>query len=151
MPPQLSRLMIIFGFLIAAFVATRWVLEPESFHEFGHYRGKALSEIAANPTRYVSSKACEECHDEQAKLHVAGPHARISCQTCHGPGAEHVTEPSAANITKPTIETTCLRCHAQNSARPARFPQVNIKDHAEGKSCLACHPAHNPSEIHEPK
>ena len=149
MPPQLSRLMIIFGLLVALFIAVRWVAQPASFYQYGHYRGRALSELASRPVKYVNRKACADCHDEQAKQNLAGPHSRISCQTCHGPGSEHIENPSTENILLPIVAQTCVRCHARNGARPASFPQIEVKDHAGNKLCTVCHVTHNPQEFHD--
>jgi hypothetical protein len=146
MRPQLSRLLIAFGLLVIAFIVVRWVLKPDSFYEYGHYRGKALSELSAREPTYVPRKACAECHDEQASQNAAGPHLHISCQTCHGPGNKHIAEPTTSNIIKPKPKDICLRCHLANKARPARFPQIDA-DHGDGASCETCHSIHNPSDI----
>jgi len=149
MPPQLSRLIIIFGFLIAAFIAVRWAAKPDSFYQYGHYRGKALTELASRPARYVPRTACADCHDEEAAQNHAGPHAAISCQSCHGPGDAHIADPSTENITKPVVLTICTRCHLANKERPASFPQIETPDHNGGASCETCHTVHNPHDIHE--
>lgn len=149
MPPQLSRLMIGFGLLIVAFIVTRWVAQPASFYQYGHYRGNALSEIASIPVKYVTRASCGECHDDQAKQNAAGPHVHISCQVCHGPGSGHIDNPSTENILRPLVAETCVRCHARNSARPGSFPQVVVKDHAGSKQCTDCHVTHNPQEFRE--
>ena len=147
MPPQLNRLFIIFGFLAIAFVTVRYVARPKSFYEFGHYRGDALKEATLKSPHYVPRAQCADCHDEEAKLNLAGPHSHVNCQVCHGPGDKHVDDPSTANITKPEPRSMCLRCHEERVSRPAKFPQINEKEHAEGKLCSACHTVHNPSEI----
>jgi len=147
MPPQLSRLFIIFGFIVAIFIAVRYFAKPDSFYQYGHYRGKALTEIAGKETKYAPRGACADCHDAEFAANKAGPHSVISCQTCHGPAVEHVNDPSTSNITKPTVLKTCVRCHEANKARPKRFPQVQIPDHNDGKTCNKCHNVHNPLDI----
>ncbi len=147
MKPQLSRLLLIFGLLVAAFIFTRWIAQPRSFYAFGHYRGDALTEIGAHPVHYAAPDACADCHDEEVAQKAAGPHRNISCQSCHGPGNGHVAEPSMENILHPDIHTYCAHCHAASVARPANFPQIAVKDHADNKSCDSCHLIHNPGEI----
>ncbi|HEY3296736.1 MAG TPA: hypothetical protein VGL38_14995 [bacterium] len=149
MPPQLSRLMIAFGLLVVLFIVVRWVAQPDSFYQYGHYRGKALSELASAPVKFIPRATCAECHEDQAKQNAAGPHVHISCQSCHGPGSDHVDNPTAENIILPVVGQTCVRCHAQNAARPASFPQIDVKDHAGKKQCTDCHVTHNPQEFRE--
>jgi hypothetical protein len=148
MRPQLSRLIIIFGVLILAFIIVRWVLRPESFYQYGHYRGKALIELSTREPRYVDRKTCAECHDEQTAQNAAGPHSHVSCQTCHGPGDHHIAEPSTSNIHRPKTKEICVRCHEANKARPAKFPQIEMAEHGDGAKCESCHTVHNPGEIH---
>ncbi|MCB1060508.1 MAG: hypothetical protein KDB65_09765 [Calditrichaeota bacterium] len=146
MPPQVSRLVLIFAVIIIAFVATRWWLRPDTFGEYGHYRGKALPAAVAKSPHYISKTTCAECHDDEAAQNTAGPHKKINCQTCHGPGASHIEDPSTDNIRKPEVIPTCLRCHEERAARPAKFPQINYKEHADGEACNTCHHVHNPLE-----
>jgi hypothetical protein len=149
MPPQLTRLFIIFSGLGVLFIIVTWVAEPASFGWYGHYRAEALTELATKPPHYAPRDACADCHDEQAKQNKDGVHARISCQACHGPGNQHLEEPSTENITKPAVAGLCLRCHEQSYARPKNFPQIVAAEHTEGKTCDRCHIVHNPGEMVE--
>ncbi len=151
MPPQLTRLFIIFAALGVLFIIVTWVAEPASFGWYGHYRADALTELSARPVHYMPRDACAECHDEEAKTHKNGVHAKISCQTCHGPGDKHIEEPTVENITKPVPAQFCIRCHEANFSRPARFPQIVVAEHTEGKACNVCHIVHNPGEMVEEK
>jgi hypothetical protein len=147
MAPQLSRLMIIFGIIAAMFLVVRFVARPDSFSWYGHYRGAALSEVSSYPVKYVDRSSCAECHDDEAALNAAGPHEKISCQACHGPGQAHLEDPTAENIKRPEVMAMCLRCHDRISSRPKSFPQIDRAEHTEGQPCGACHNIHDPSEI----
>lgn len=149
MPPQLNRLIIIFAVIAIAFVSLRWVARPASFGEYGHYRGDALTEIAKREPAYVTRTQCAECHDEEAGKNSAGPHQHISCQTCHGPGREHIKEPDTKNIVHPEPRALCIRCHEHREARPANFPQIDVDDHAGDAKCNTCHDVHNPGDLKE--
>jgi hypothetical protein len=151
MPPQLTRLFIIFAGLGVMFIVVTWVAEPASFGWYGHYRADALAEAAARTTRYVPRDACAECHEEEAKLNKDGVHSKISCQSCHGPGDKHIEEPSTENIVKPVVAVFCLRCHEASYARPKNFPQIVVAEHAEGKTCDKCHVVHDPGMMVEEK
>ncbi|MBL0062231.1 MAG: hypothetical protein IPP40_12295 [bacterium] len=146
MPPQVSRLILIFAFIGVAFVATRWWARPDTFGQYGHYRGIALSNAITRSPHYIPKSTCAECHEEEATLNAAGPHKKVSCQICHGAGAVHAEDPQTSNIKKPEVTATCSRCHEARAARPAKFPQINIAEHAEGEPCNSCHVVHNPSE-----
>ena len=149
MPPQLTRLFIIFAGLGVLFIVVTWVAEPASFGWYGHYRADALAELSAKPAHYVVRDACAECHDEEAKTHKNGVHTRISCQSCHGPGDAHIEEPSAENITRPVVVSMCARCHEANYARPKNFPQIVLAEHTDGAACNTCHIVHNPGDMVE--
>lgn len=146
MVPQLNRLLWIFGFLVLAYFILRWVAKPESFYWYGHYRGKALEEVADLPIHYAPVDACDDCHSAQAEQKKAGPHHSISCQSCHDPGFQHVNDPSSDNIVRPATDI-CTLCHTANYARPASFPQVNVAEHASGMNCTDCHLVHNPEDF----
>lgn len=147
MPPQLTRLMMIFGILIVLYVLMRWVTKPESFYWYGHYRGAALAEVADRPPVHADTDDCSICHDEQSDLNKISVHAGVSCQSCHGPGGQHVEEPAVENIIRPVVTETCLNCHQFNHSRPETFPQVYIPDHNDGMECDLCHLVHSPGEF----
>ena len=56
MPIQLKRLLILGVVLVSIFLILKYLMTPESFGQYGHYRGKALDEVAAYPTKYVGSE-----------------------------------------------------------------------------------------------
>jgi predicted CXXCH cytochrome family protein len=112
-------------------------------------------------SQYVGADTCKTCHEDifnglQKTRHwntllktKQGDEAH-SCETCHGPGAEHVN--SGGDKTKlftfkeaapETVNKRCLECHSSgkdhmNFARSA---------HSENKlSCLSCHSSHRGME-----
>jgi hypothetical protein len=54
----------------------------------------------------------------------------VGCEKCHGPGSEHVRQPTRANIVNPArlnslvASDTCIQCHSQG--RPVK-PEINGK------------------------
>ncbi len=147
MPPQMTRLMIIFGLLIALYVFMRWVSKPESFYWYGHYRGAALAEIANMPTQHSSRSACGDCHTDEYEQNLQGVHHSVNCQICHGAGEAHVIEPTTDNILVREVSEMCMICHTYNSARPKDFPQIDVDEHTEGLVCDSCHMVHDPGEF----
>lgn len=74
MPPQIIRLVLLTIGIVCAYFAARYFLVPQSFGEFGHYRGIALQEIAARQpvlgrtkgVRFLSRRDCAEIGGRRA-------------------------------------------------------------------------------------
>jgi hypothetical protein len=125
------------------FFLIRGLLVPPTFGAYGHYRAAALEEKRQRPVVYAGQSACVECHDDVGKLKASGPHAHISCETCHGALGTHAGDPEALKPVLPNAATLCLTCHRANVAKPAHFPQIDPKDHPDD-TCTSCHKPHQP-------
>lgn len=144
MPGQVTRLLVVFVILGGALLVSRQLLIPESFGEFGRYRGDALDSISARTKKYAGRQACALCHSDIESRRVAGNHRGVSCEVCHGPAANHVAGPME---TKPLISRErdlCTLCHGFNPSRPTGFPQVDPVGHNAPTACVACHSPHAP-------
>lgn len=144
-PPQITRLALLTALIVVTYLIARYFLVPESFGEYGWYRGNALREIAALPTTFAGEVSCADCHAEVAETKARGKHAGLSCETCHGPLGFHAEDPTLLPP-KQRDYRFCLRCHENNPSRPAAFPQIDVADHAGTLSCLTCHQPHHPTE-----
>lgn len=145
MPVQVKRLLLVFAFFIAMSIAIIYFLTPKSFGEFGHYRGKALEEIANNEVKYVQTDDCAMCHDSIAELKSSGLHATLQCEVCHGPGYKHIEDDVNNRMTIPEEGQFCMRCHTINAASPENvIKQIDAIEHAEGEDCITCHNPHQP-------
>lgn len=90
--------------------------------------------------------ACVGCHSlgyqEQGFVNIkATPkYADVQCESCHGPGAEHVKAPAAGNYKTPPKNQSCLGCHDKDNSPDFDFdkywPRV-----AHGKAIPAPTPA----------
>ena len=89
---------------------------PESFGQYGHYRGKALAEIAAREPFWARRGACDKCHDKIVQKLAQAEHQGLSCETCHGPSKAHVESPEV-KLPKMSYDK-CVRCHAASPSRP---------------------------------
>jgi hypothetical protein len=147
-PPQLTRLALAFAVFISLFLLLRHFLVPDTFGEYGHYRGASLIDNAMPEIHYAGQNACFECHQDIEDLKAKDVHSGIHCETCHGPGQAHVVSGDAADILKPTGREFCTRCHAINAARQnnAVF-QIDPLKHNTGKNCTECHNPHQPWEL----
>ena len=129
---------------VVVFQVIRAEVVPKDFGKYGHYRAGALDMIAARPISYAGRSQCAVCHEQEAKVHDAGKHAGVSCETCHGPLAKHADDP-VANVPKlPDVAHLCRRCHEKDAAKPKNFPQVETATHSQGMLCNVCHQPHSP-------
>ena len=144
MPIQLRRLLILGVVLVSVFLVLKHLLTPDSFGQFGHYRGDALAEVAAHQTKYIGSDACYDCHDSIVAIKKEGFHSGIACESCHGPGYKHIDDPENAKLDKPDSREFCAHCHSINKARPGVITQQNFKEHNPDEKCVSCHNPHQP-------
>lgn len=135
-------LLFVVGFVI--FLVVRHFVVPKSFGEYGHYRGAAIAEIAARPIHFAGHQTCEACHADVLEIKKKGKHSNVHCEACHGPLANHASDPSSVDPPKLETATLCIRCHAASAARPKAFPQVEADQHSGGLACETCHQPHNP-------
>lgn len=142
---HLFRLAAVFVAGSLLFLVIRAFLVPKSFGEYGHYRGNALTELAARPIRYASHETCEGCHTDVLDKKKDGRHAHVNCEACHGPLARHADDPTSEQPAKLQTAVLCARCHEANAAKPKAFPQVATVDHSSGLPCDTCHQPHNPA------
>ncbi len=145
MPEQVKRLLILSVILVGSFLILRSFLIPDSFGEFGHYRGDVLNEIQSLEVKYQGETVCLDCHEDYGEFKKVGLHAEISCESCHGPGWKHIEDPNPENILLPEGREFCGLCHNKNAARDAReIAQVDLNEHNSESDCMECHNPHAP-------
>jgi hypothetical protein len=140
---HLIRLAIVMALGVVMFVVVRTAVIPRSFGQYGHYRGDAITEIAAQPIAFAGHQVCEGCHTKVVDQKKLGKHVGVRCEACHGALAGHADDPS---VTPPKLDTivVCARCHEVNSAKARTFPQVVTAEHSGGIACDTCHQPHMP-------
>jgi hypothetical protein len=148
MPPfraweHLLRLVAVFAAAVAAFVVLRSMLVPSDYGELGPYRTAAVAQNRARPITFAGEIACVACHTDVAERRKTNAHARVSCESCHGPLAPHADDPSIA-VRRPDPRATCAICHRPDAAKPPGFATVAFSEHADDGACTSCHPAHAP-------
>jgi hypothetical protein len=149
-PPQIIRLVIAFAIFISLFLFVRSMLVPETFGQYGHYRGASLIDNADHETHFAGQQACLECHQDIEDKKLTDVHLNIHCEVCHGPGQKHVLSGEATDILKPGSREFCGTCHEKNAARrQSTIVQVDLSNHNTGKNCIECHNPHQPWEMKE--
>ncbi len=149
-PPQISRLVVMFAVFIILFLILKHFLTPDTFGDLGHYRAAALEDHENMPLKYASDESCFDCHDDIFEFKKQDMHVDISCETCHGPGLEHVNSMEAADIMVPAGRDFCGRCHYKNAGRPGKVvTQIEPGNHNVDQDCIECHNSHQPWELKE--
>lgn len=152
MPPQLKTLLpLLFGFVVV-FLIVRSFLVPDSFGQYGHYRGDSLKDNANHTPQYVGNATCADCHTTEAEMLASDMHASLKCEVCHGPGAKHVESTETDDIIhREGSRRFCGSCHGMHPARNIEnIYQVNIEEHhSEKEKCIDCHNPHAVWELKE--
>ena len=95
------------------------------------------------------NQLCATCHESYVKYHQSNIHQKLLCESCHGPGSEHIRtrgkEPGLIRSfkqMKPAERSeTCLQCHEDNSCQPGKEWRISAHANA-GVSCTDCHTGH---------
>lgn len=141
---HLIRLAALMAIGVVAFIGLRAAIVPQSFGQYGHYRGAAIAEIAARPIAHAGHAVCEGCHTDVAEQKGRGKHVVVPCEACHGALAKHADDPTSVEPPKLDTAVICARCHEADSAKPKSFPQVVTAEHSGGLACDTCHQPHKP-------
>ena len=140
---HLLRLAALFAAGVALFAILRWALMPGDYGRFGPYRASALVQNQLRPIAYAGQLTCVDCHSDVADTRKTNAHARIGCESCHGPLARHAADPAVA-ASRPDPRAICAVCHLPSPAKPVWFKTVDFSEHADPGSGTSCHPAHAP-------
>ncbi|MEQ9729321.1 MAG: cytochrome c3 family protein [Candidatus Methanoperedens sp.] len=149
MHQHLKRAFTLLALGIIAFILVRSMIVPDSFGQYGWYRGDSVLEIRNFPVEHAGSVSCgaENCHQTIYSVWINGSHKTINCETCHGPAEQHVSNirimPSPANDSR----DYCGLCHFKRAARPPDFLQIDPDIHGENLQCTYCHNPHKPGFV----
>ncbi len=66
--------------VLVAMLLGRSLFVPETWGEYGPYRGAAVAEHRDKPIRHGGNDSCAMCHDVEYADHAAGVHASVQCE-----------------------------------------------------------------------
>lgn len=148
------RAAILLLVVLVAMVLGRSLFVPDTWGEFGPYRGAAVAEHRDKQIRHGGNESCAMCHDVEYADHSQGVHASVQCELCHAPVALHVDVEEGELLAEMSVRRSrelCELCHRRLEARPSGFPQVNVREHVlenggelTDDACFACHEPHSP-------
>ncbi len=77
--------------------------------------------------RRPTGPTCDGCHSVNYDVRTKTPSEwNVGCEKCHGPGGDHVAQPTRANIVNPSrldpvrANDVCIQCHSQG--QPLKNP-----------------------------
>jgi hypothetical protein len=140
--------------LIVASVAMALVV-PWVYDEYGFHPVENARTWAALTPSYADAAVCERCHEAEYAPWQGERHASVTCESCHGPLAEHAATapleaPAGSLALEKPAEDLCVVCHEQSPAKPTAFAQVALAEHFAGGPCLGCHDSHSATAVRPP-
>jgi hypothetical protein len=131
------RAAILLLVVLIAMVLGRSLFVPETWGDFGPYRGAAVAEHRDKPIRHGGNDSCGMCHDVEYADHAAGVHATVQCELCHGPVALHADLEEGEMLAEMPVRRSrelCELCHRH----PHRFDNEETPWQLMTKRPLAC-------------
>jgi DmsE family decaheme c-type cytochrome len=115
--------------------------------------------IVRGDSEFVGSETCKGCHEDRYNKFIKSVHGkkaipgnpanREGCESCHGPGAQHVEKGGGRGVAifafnrkeDPNVrESKCLACHGETRG----LPFWNLSKHKTMQiSCDNCHSIHS--------
>ena len=153
MPKHIVRLLVLVAVFAIVVIAAKKFLMPDSFYQYGHYRGNAVAEIASKVPKLQGSASCQSCHKEVYAEWTSGMHRKATrdgvvqgvvikngpnCEVCHtGPAGNHPSK-VAMPVSIEDRVTTITHKHIDH---PADVPGRNLMLAAKDMQsvCLNCH------------
>ena len=138
------RVLGLFAAGFTVFLIVRYFLIPADFGVYGFYRAGALDDVKAQAPLHAGEAVCLDCHPDVGELRKAARHAKVRCESCHGPLAKHASGDVDAKPPALNPRLLCLRCHTSQPGLPEGFPRIVPADHMGDGPCTACHTPHQP-------
>lgn len=154
MPKHIVRLLILIGVIVIVVFSAKRFFTVDSFYQYGHYRGNAVTEIASKLPKLQGSASCEQCHKAIYTEWTAGIHRKATrkdaiqgvvykygpgCEVCHtGPAGNH---PSKQAMPLSIEDQITSITHSEHKIHPANVPgrKLLLSPQDMKGVCLNCH------------
>lgn len=140
------RVGLLLFIVLVIFGIVRQLSVPESFGQYGGYRGDSIQENINVQVSFAEGiGTCAKCHDNIINELSSAQHAKIDCQTCHGPGEKHKDSPKRFPLKISGDKDLCAACHSTIAGRQGKdIATVDPVMHSGGVICTKCHNPHQP-------
>lgn len=157
-PVRMMTALVAAVILLVAFTAATVVgtsVAVGLYDVYGYHPEKNAASWASLTPVYANTATCATCHTAQYSPWTAAKHSTVSCETCHGPLADHAADPAAVKpdslvAASSASSNLCVRCHEQTVGRPASFAQQDLSTHYRPWACDRCHDPHTASGTRPP-
>lgn len=154
MHKHVVRLLTLIAIVAVIAISAKTFFRDDSFHQYGHYRGDSVAEVASKLPKHQGSASCRSCHKKVYAEWSSGIHYKANkdgavmgivvkagpgCEVCHnGPAGNHPSkEPMPLSVEDQVTTIT----HLDRKTHPANIPGRNLMREPEDMRilCANCH------------
>ena len=125
MHKHIVRLLTLVAVIAVVATTAKFLAIQDTFHQYGHYRGASVAQIAAKAPKLQGSASCQSCHKEIYAEWSSGIHQKANkdgkvvgvvvkagpgCEVCHnGPAGNHPSKEAMPLSTEDQVTTLTYR------------------------------------------
>jgi len=154
MHKHIVRLLTLIAVIAVVATTAKFLAIQDTFHQYGHYRGASVAQIAAKLPKHQGSASCQTCHKEIYTEWSSGMHQKahkdnkvvgtvvksgVNCEVCHnGPAGNHPSKEAMPLSTEDQVTTIT---HLKHTIHPANVADRNLMRDPEDMRilCTNCH------------
>jgi len=154
MHKHIVRLLTLVAIIAVVATTAKFLAIQDTFHQYGHYRGASVAQIAAKLPKHQGSASCQTCHKEIYTEWSSGMHQKahkdnkvvgtvvksgVNCEVCHnGPAGNHPSKEAMPLSTEDQVTTIT---HLKHETHPANIADRNLMRDPEDMRilCTNCH------------
>ncbi len=154
MHKHIVRLLTLVAIIAVVATTAKFMAIQDTFHQYGHYRGASVAQIAAKLPKHQGSASCQSCHKEVYAEWSSGIHQKahkdgkvvgvvikggVNCEVCHnGPAGNHPSKEAMPLSTEDQVTTIT---HLKHTTHPANVADRNLMRDPEDMRilCTNCH------------
>jgi len=152
MHKHIVRLLTLVAIIAVVATSAKFLAIQDTFHQYGHYRGASVAQIAAKLPKHQGAATCQSCHKEAYAEWSTGIHQKATknnviqgvvvksgpiCEVCHGIAGNH---PSKEPMPLSTEDQVTTLTHKWEN-HPANAADRNLMRDPEDMRvlCTNCH------------